>query len=84
MPDPESEKEKVFKSMDIENSNKITKFQFSSWFTRKISGIKGQGASKIESTMRKLFGKFDIDNSGYIDRLEFGCVFNWMQLYFDA
>jgi len=62
--------------MDLDNSKKISKFQFSNWFTRKL---KSMNSSKIDSAMRKLFNKFDTDKSNFIDRKEFKCVFTWLQ-----
>lgn len=76
LPDPKTECDIVFKSMDLDNSKKIMKTEFSSWFGRKLKGIKGQHATKIESAMRKLFTKFDSDNNNSIDRNEFTIVFN--------
>lgn len=70
--------------MDLDNSNSIQKTEFSSWFARKMKGIKGQHVQKIETAMRKIFSKFDTDKSNSIDLKEFTCVFNWMQYYFDA
>jgi len=60
----------VFKSIG-RNGKKITKSDFSSWFTSRLSNLKNYSAIKIVGSTRKAFDSFDEDGSKSLDYDEF-------------